>query len=180
MKVSALSIIQTTVDSIHFQLVANCQTARQAYLAILAQYDDSGGLSTAMIFSELVSLHPDEGGSLSNLIHRFRTLHNELVSNMTGTPNLKILDAFIAIMLLKSLPHQYSAIVQTTLSSFETIKLSRVYTVLAMESTRSTTTTTSLDTALSASSSTGKPKPNAANPSGKRPTCSLGHHGHSD
>lgn len=43
----ALSIIQTSVDSKHFQLVANSPTASEAYQAILAQYDDSGGLSTA-------------------------------------------------------------------------------------------------------------------------------------
>lgn len=51
-----LSIIQTLVGSKHFQHVANSQAVREAYLAILAQYNNSGGLSTAMIFSELLSL----------------------------------------------------------------------------------------------------------------------------
>lgn len=36
----ALSVIQTTVKSEHFELVAKAQTARQAYLSILAQYDN--------------------------------------------------------------------------------------------------------------------------------------------
>lgn len=163
----ALSIIQTTVDSEHFQLVANAQTARAAYLSILAQYDDSGGLSTAMIFSDLVSLRLEDDGELSSHIHRFRTLHNELTSNMIGTPDLKISEAFVAILLLKSLPPKYSAIVQTTLASFETIKLARIYPILAMEANRSTSTPLPSDTALAASSSSSHSKPPPRKPKDK-------------
>lgn len=173
----ALSIIQSSVDSKHFQLVANSQSAREAYLAILSQYDDSGGLSTAMIFSELVSLRLDHGGNLSDHVTKFRTLHNELSSNMKGTPDLNISEAFIAIMLLKSLPQAYSAIVQTTLSNFESIKLSRIYTILTMESTRSPNNLSLSDSALVASAPPNKHKPK---PTNKKVTCSLGHYGHLD
>lgn len=62
----ALSVIQTTVDSENFQLVANARTAREAFKSILAQYDDSGGLSTAMIFLDLVSL-PSKKTAISHL-----------------------------------------------------------------------------------------------------------------
>lgn len=176
----ALSIIQTLVDSEHFQLVANSQTAREAYLAILAQYNDSGGLSTAMIFSELVSLRLHDDGTLSEHIHRFQTLHNEHVSNMRGSPDLKTSEAFIAIMLLKSLPAQYSAIVQTTLSSFETIKISRIYTILSMETAWYTSLTTPSDIALAFSTPPAKAKTTSAKSFGKKQTCSLGHMGHTD
>lgn len=176
----ALSIIQTFVDSEHFQLVANSSTAREAYLAILSQYDDSGGLSTAIIFSEILSLRLDEGGNLSDHLHRFRTLHNELVSNMNGTPDLRISEAFIAILLLKSLPYQYSAIVQTTLSSFETIKLSRIYTILGMESSRNHSNTNPSDIALATSDSTAKTKPPYPKSNSNKTTCLLGHMGHTD
>lgn len=67
----ALSIIQKTVDSKHFQLVANAQNTWSAFLSILAQYDNSGGLSTAMIFSDIVSLKLDDGGNLSEHLHCF-------------------------------------------------------------------------------------------------------------
>lgn len=173
----ALSIIQSSVDSEHFQLFANLQSAREAYLAILSQYDDSGGLSTVMIFSELLSLRLDDGGNLSDHVTKFRTLHNKLSSNMKGTPDLNISEAFIAIMLLKSLPQAYLAIVQTTLANFESIKLSRIYTILTMESTRSSNNPSLSDTALAASDIPNKTKPKTTN---KKVTCSLGHYGHSD
>lgn len=72
----ALFITQTSVDSEHFQLVANATTPREAFLAILAQYNDSGGLPTAVIFSELVSLRLEGEGDLSEHTHWFRTLQN--------------------------------------------------------------------------------------------------------
>lgn len=174
----ALSVIQTTVDSEHFQLVANAQSAPAAFLCILAQYDDSGGLSTAMIFSDLVSLRLDEGGSLSDHLHRFRTLHKELTSNMMGTPELKISEAFIAILVLKSLPNKYSAIVQTTLASFESIKLARIYTILAMEANRSAPTSQTNDSALAANAGPSHPKP--PKQKNRDVKCSLGHLGHTD
>lgn len=55
----------------------------------------------AMIFYNLVSLCHEEGGDLSSHIHHFCTLHNELSSNILGTPDLKILEAFVAILLFK-------------------------------------------------------------------------------
>lgn len=177
----ALSIIQTLVDSEHFQLVANASSARQAYLNILAHYDDSGGLSTAMLFSDLVSLRLEESGNLSDHVHRFRTLHNELLSNMMGTPDLKISETFVAILLLKSLSKSYSAIVQKTLSSFETIKLSRIYTILSMEGSRSQATSISSDAALAASTSNPSSKPyNQHKAKDKDVKCSLSHPGHTD
>lgn len=133
-----------------------------------------------MIFSTLVSLRLEEGANLADHTYRFRTFHNELVSNMRGTPDLKISEPFIAIMLLKSLPSQYSAIVQTTLASFETIKLSRIYTILTMESNRSTLTATVPDSAMTASSQSHKSKTVYPKPTGKNTTCSLDHSGHTD
>lgn len=99
---------------------------------------------------------------------------------MRGTPDLKISVAFIAIMLLKLLPSQYSAIVQTSLTSFESIKLYRIYTILSMESTQSLTARSTSDSALTASSASGKSKSTNQKRSGKKQTCSLGHSGHTN
>lgn len=98
---------------------------------------------------------------------------------MNGTPDLRISEAFIAILLLKSLPSQYSAIVQTNLSSFETIKLSQIYTILGMESSRNLSNNTSSDIALATSDSTVKTKPPHPK-SNSKVKCSLGHMGHTN
>lgn len=45
----ALSVIQTTFNSEHFQLVATASTAQEAFLNILSHYEDSGGLFTAIL-----------------------------------------------------------------------------------------------------------------------------------
>lgn len=99
---------------------------------------------------------------------------------MIGTPDLQISEAFVAILLLKSLPPRYSAIVQTTLASFELIKLARIYTILAMEANRSAISTHPSDTALAASSSSSQGRYPAKKPKDKDTRCSLGHSGHTD
>lgn len=100
-----------------------------------------------------------------------------------GTPELKISEAFVAILLLKSLPNKYSAIGQTTLASFETIKLSRIYTILSMESNRSSNPSLVSDTALAASSSSAQSKPNTHRKTreiNRDIKCSMGHFGHTN
>lgn len=52
----AREAIQCTIDPGNFQVISQCSTARSAYLAILKHHDDSGGLSTTHLFSELATL----------------------------------------------------------------------------------------------------------------------------
>lgn len=96
-----------------------------------------------------------------------------------GTPYLKMSEAFIAILLLKSLPNKYSAIVQTTLASFESTKLACIYTIFSMEATWSTPAAQSSYSALTASYLTSQSKIN--NPCKSRDVkFSLRHFGHTD
>lgn len=99
---------------------------------------------------------------------------------MKGTPDLKIYEAFIATLLLKSLMMKYLEIVWTTLSSFESIKPSKIYTILEMESTSSKPSTNTTNTALSASDQLTKGRSNNQKSTGKQVTCSLGQFGHND
>lgn len=176
----ALEAIQSTIDPGNFQVISQSSTARSAYLAILKHHDDSGGISTAHLFSELATLRLTSNGSLADHLLKFRQLHNELLGNLRSTPDLSISEPFIAILLLKSLPAEFSPMVQTTLSQFESIKLDHIYTLLQMETKRSTESS-STDTALSA---TSKPNPSKFK---KREwkvrddvKCLMGHPGHTD
>lgn len=59
-------------------------------------------------------------------------LHNKIVGNIINMPDLCIPEPLIAIKLLRSLTTHYLATVHTTLVSFKTIKLARVYNLLSM------------------------------------------------
>lgn len=55
-KMTALTAHHITVDSENFQVIRNYTSPREAYLKLCKQHDDAGGLSTANIFTDLVSL----------------------------------------------------------------------------------------------------------------------------
>lgn len=47
--------IQFSCDSDNFNIISECTTAQSAYLALCKYHDDSGGVTTANLFSELAS-----------------------------------------------------------------------------------------------------------------------------
>lgn len=180
---TALTALHITVDAENFQVIRTCSSPREAFLKLCKQHDDAGGLSTANIFTNLVSLRLSSDGSLADHLHSFRTLHNDLQSNLASTPEIKISEPFIAILLIISLPPQYSPLVQSLLINFETISLARLYSLLKIDSLRSAASAKS-ETALMTSKNNQQKKPKKQG--GKQSsdknvtTCSLGHPGHDD
>lgn len=181
-KMIALTALHITVDSENFQVIRNCTSPRDAYIKLCKQHDDAGGLSTANIFTDLVSLRLASDGSLADHLHSFRTLHNDLQSNLASAPDISISEPFIAILLIISLPPQYAPLVQSLLTNFETISLARLYSLLKIDSLRNAASIKS-ETALMTSKTNQVKKKKKS--TGKQAvsdtlTCSLGHPGHDD
>lgn len=180
-RMTALTALHITVDSENFQVIRNCSSPREAFLKLCKQHDDAGGLSTSNIFTDLVSLRLSSDGPLDDHLHKFRSLHNDLQSNLASTPDINISEPFIAILLIISLPPQYSPLVQSLLVNFETISLSRLYSLLKIDSLRSAASIKS-ETALMVSKNapSKKKKKPMKDTSNNTVTCSLGHPGHDD
>ncbi|KAG0144801.1 hypothetical protein CROQUDRAFT_94591 [Cronartium quercuum f. sp. fusiforme G11] len=158
----------------------NYYTAREAFNILCKHHGDSGGLSTASLFFDLVNLRLQPNGSIAEHIHKFRQLHNRFVSNQWSTPGITISKHYIAILLLKSLPVEFNPLVQTTLASnFESISLNHIYALLQMEISRCEVSTQQDPTTHAALvTATKKSKPHQEPK--KPPICSLGHVGHTD
>lgn len=179
----ALAAIHSTIDDENFQVIQSCNTPRDAFTTLCKHHDDAGGLSTAHLFSDLVTLKMNPDDSLSDHIAKFRKIHNDLLSNLSSTPNFKISEPFIAVILIKSLPSDYTALVQSLLANFDTLTLARLYSLLKIEATRNNPNSTS-DTALSANRPNQKYRPgkkgDRSNQHNSTLKCSLGHPGHTD
>lgn len=173
---AALNAIHSTIDEENMEIITSASTAREAYLALSQHHGDSGGMTTATMFFELVTMKLSPGGSVSEHVHKFRTLHNRFKANTRSMKNITISDHYIAILLLKSLPTEYNSLVQTTLTTnFENISLSHIYMLLSMETMR---IESSADSTAMMAQSGSKPKPPKAP---KQPlVCSLGRPGHTD
>lgn len=101
---------------------------------------------------------------------------------MSSTPDIKISEPFVAIILINSLPSDYTPLVQSLLTNFESLTLPRLYSLLNIEATRSMNGSKT-DTALSANRFNGgkKSKKKESYQSNKDTIyCSLGHAGHTD
>lgn len=189
----ALAAIHATIDNENFEVIRHCANPRQAFVKLCKHHDDAGGFSTANLFSDLVTLRLSSEGDLKDHIHRFTKLHNDLLSNLSSTPDMKILEPFIAIILINSLPPDYTPLVQSLLTSFETLTLARLYSLLNIEATRNSTNNKS-NTALSVNRSSGgrkfkkKDNSSSSNPHNSSShntnkdtvVCSLGNQGHTD
>lgn len=189
----ALNAIHSTIDDENMQVITTCVTAYEAYQALCAHHCGSGGITTAQMFYEMVNLRLAKGGSVSEHIHRFRTLHNCFSSSIKSTPGITISDHFIAILLLMSLPLTYHSLVQTTLAtSFEKISLPRVYLILQAETSRLESSASNSDSAMATTAKQSKPITGSNHKSGsgyqgRKPRtdrddriCSLGHKGHTN
>lgn len=133
----ALNAIHSTIDDENMQVITTSVTAYEAYQALCTHHCDSGGITTAQMFYEIVNLRLTDDTSVSQHVHKFRTLHSRFTSSIKSMPGITISDHFIAILLLMSLPSTYHSLVQTTLAtSFEKISLSRVYLLLQAEISR--------------------------------------------
>ena len=173
---AALKAIHSTIDEENMEIVTSASSAREAYLALCEHHGDSGGMTTATMFFELVTMKLPPGGSVAEHVHKFRTFHNRFKANTKSLKNISISDHYIAILLLKSLPSDYNSLVQTTLTSnFKNISLSHIYMLLSMETMR--IESTSEVVAMSAQHQQ-KQKPSKA--SKETRVCSLGHPGHTD
>lgn len=179
----ALAAIHATVDAENFEVIRSCLSPRDAFLKLCKHHDDAGGLSTAHLFSDLVTLRLSSEGDLKDHIHHFRKLHNDLLSNLSSTPDIKISEPFIAIILINSLPASFNPLVQSLLTSFESITLARLYSLLNIEATR-TSGALKAETALSAGRVIKKFKKKelkeTVQSSKDTVYCSLGHAGHTD
>lgn len=184
----ALAAIHSTIDDENFQVIRSCSSPRDAFKALCKHHDDAGGLSTAHLFSDLVTLKLNPDKDLSDHIAKFRKIHNDLLSNLSSTPDCKISEPFIAVILIKSLPSEYTPLVQSLLSNLETLTLARLYSLLKIEATRNAPASHG-DTALSANrqrtnfkSRAGRRNDRNANNSSSNSNlkCSLGHPGHTD
>lgn len=172
----ALKAIQFSCDIDNFNVISDCTTARSAYLALCKYHDDSGGVTTANLFSELASTKLISSADLKDHLIKFRNTHSELKGNLKSTPELRISDPFIAILLLKSLPPDFNSLVQTSLANFESLTLDRIYTLLNMEAKRLTGQSSETESALISISNRQSNK----NKKKEQIKCSLGHHGHTD
>lgn len=182
----ALNAIFSTIDDENFQVVSSCRTAREAFVALCKHHGDSGGISTATLFFELVNLRVTGDITIKDHVHNFQTLHNKLKSNIKENSELMISDHFIAILLLFSLPAEFTPLVQTTLTTtaFDKIDVNHLY-MLILVSDRvdsSSSITPSANSAMIASTkSRHKPRPEKSHAqSNNPPKCSLGHIGHTD
>lgn len=149
-----LAAIHATIDGENFEVIRNCTGPREAYIKLCKHHDDAGGLSTANLFSDLVTLRMHSDGDLKDHVHKFRKIHNDLLSNLSSTPDIKISEPFIAIILINSLPTDYTPLVQSLLTNFESLTLSRLYPLLNIEATGSSNGAKA-DTALSANRFSG-------------------------
>lgn len=180
----AIAAIHATIDNENFEVIRHCSNPRDAYLKLCKHHDDAGGLSTANLFSDLVTLKLTSDGDLKDHIHQFRKVHNDLLSNLLSTPDMKISEPFVAIILINSLPTEYTPLVQSLLTSFETLSLARLYSLLNIEATRNSSTSKG-ESALSVNRANGskkfKKKDSYSQPTSKDTiVCSLGHAGHTD
>lgn len=94
---------------------------------------------------------------------------------------MKISERFVAIILINSLTSEYTPLVQLLLTSFETLTLARLYSLLNIEATRNLGIKS--ETALSVNRSSGGKKFKKKEISNHQTTkdvsvCSLGHPGH--
>lgn len=173
---AALNAIHSTIDEENMEIVTSSTSAREAYLALCQHHGDSGGMTTATMFFELVTMKLSPGGSVGEHVHKFRQLHNRFKANTKSLKNITISDHYIAILLLKSLPSEYNSLVQTTLmSNFENISLSHIYMLLSMETMRIESNSENIAMVaqnVHKSKTTKAPK--------QPPVCSLGHPGHTD
>ena len=180
-----LAAIHATIDGENFEVIRNCSGPREAYLKLCKHHNDAGGLSTANLFSDLVTLRMASDGDLKDHVHKFRKIHNDLLSNLSSTPDIKISEPFVAIILINSLPSDFTPLVQSLLTNFETLTLPRLYSLLNIEATRSSGGARA-DTALSVSRFNGGRKPKKNESQHQQQTnkdtifCSLGHAGHTD
>lgn len=179
----ALAAIHATIDKENFEVIRHCSNPREAFMKLCKHHDDAGGLSTANLFSDIVTLKLSSEGDLKDHIHSFRKIHNDLLSNLSSSPDMKISEPFVAIILINSLPSEYTPLVQSLLTSFETLTLARLYSLLNIEATRNLGTKP--ETALSVNRSSGgkkfKKKELTSHQSPKDViVCSLGHPGHTD
>lgn len=180
-----LAAIHATIDGENFEAIRNCTGPREAYLKLCKHHDDAGGLSTANLFSDLVTLRMASDGDLKDHVHQFRKIHNDLLSNLSSTPDIKISEPFVAIILINSLPSDFTPLVQSLLTNFETLTLPRLYSLLNIEATRSSGGAKA-DTALSVSRFNGGRKPKKKEYNHQQPPnkdtiyCSLVHAGHND
>lgn len=101
---AALNAIHSTIDEENMEIITSATSAREAYLALCEHHGDSGGITTATMFFELVTMKLSPGGSVADHVHKFRTLHNRFKANTKSMKNISISDHYIAILLLKSLP----------------------------------------------------------------------------
>lgn len=179
----ALAAIHATIDKENFEVVRHCTNPREAFTKLCKHHDDAGGLSTANLFSDLVTLKLSSEGDLKDHIHQFRKIHNDLLSNLSSTPDMKISELFVAIILINSLPPEYTPLVQSLLTSFETLTLARLYSLLNIKATRNLGCKP--DSALSVSRLSGgkkfkKKEKGIHNAPKDSIICSLGHPGHTD
>lgn len=183
-RMRALAAIHATIDGENFEVIRSCTGPREAYLKLCKHHDDAGGLSTANLSSDLVTLRMQSDGDLKDHVHKFRKLHNDLLSNLSSTPEVKISEPFVAIILINSLPSDYTPLVQSLLTNFKSLTLPRLYSLLNIEATRSLNGLKT-DTALAVGRSSGgkhskKREGFQHNTNKDTVFCSLGHAGHTD
>lgn len=185
----ALNAIHATIDDENLQIISSCTTAYNAYQALCREHGDLGGISTATLFFELVNLRVMGDITIKEHIHQFQTIHNKLKGTIKNNKALMISDHFIAILLLFSLPSEYSPLVQTTLTTtaFDQIDLNNLYMLILVS--HKVDPSTSSNSALLTVSDRGSDKSKQRGKKVHQPTgqsssdpikCSRGHVGHTD
>lgn len=121
---------------------------------------------------------------LNEHIHKFRKIHNDLLSNLSSTPDFKISKPFVTIILINSLPSEYTPLVQSLLTNFKDLALARLFSLLKIEATRHSSSNKS-DTALYTNrNQNSKPRFHKKKDNHQQVSnglkCSLGHQGHTD
>lgn len=177
-----LAAIHATINTENFEVIRSCTGPQEAYLKLCEHHDDAGGLPNANLFSDVVTLCMSSDGGLKDHVHQFRKLHNDLLSNLSCTSDIKISEPFVAIILINSLPSDYTPLAQSLLTNFESLTLARLYSSLNIKATQSligskTYTVLSVKRFMNEK----KSKKKDGYQSNKDTIyCSLGHAGHTD
>ena len=136
---NAMRILIPSIVEPEFQLVRNCDTAREIWQVLEANFKDVSMLRQCNTFEQLISLKYAPEKSIHDHISAFNKLYQEIKTY----PNFKDLpDAIWVTRFLRSLPSDYAAFARSYDKELNTTKLNDVFGHLRSEYNNRTTTTT--------------------------------------
>lgn len=132
-KARALVFIHATIDPENFEVIQHVTSPWDAYVKLRTHHDNAGAWYKFILLSDLVTLRLSSDGDLNNHLHTFRKLPNKLLRNLSATPDIKISEALVEIIVINSLPPDNSTLVQSLLPNFGPLSLNHLYVLLQIQ-----------------------------------------------